>query len=751
MFIFNLLRFLFIAIVAFIAYVLMADFVYNVKRTMRQTSASVHGSLRRRENNREASKLFDFTSYDQLPEETDILRVLRKHFHEEQDAHREFLCVKKLAEISDANCADLASYYMNGIGTEQNTELASQAQAKYFLMMMQLFNYGPKAYYEHYYSWLTDAKYFFDPIGLQTVAEGLIEKGIFQGIPLLEDAILAQKLGLTAGATVEDRIAAFSTIPDNPNAMFHLWLYGDHDDETLLTRAGEMGCWMAAVELENSDMLKPIEKYAADRLQGDWEWIREEYSHEMEQIKHAKQLFKMGLAEYESGEASLDNKAWSKIDEAVCLGNHEAALWACKTKAELGDPAAEYQMARYLLEGSAGFAKDIDRATLMLMRSASKNVPQAQYLWGRILERGEYNVPADKGQAIFNYTRAALQQHKHAALDLGRLYVQSEPLDANKAMSYLIPLSNDEDKALRRDACYWLMMLYRENKEHIVPFPGLEKALHYAFRVACIDFEKNDDNWVKKAIADYATTIKNERYCNALSVEYRSIVSQKHDVSLIPLSETIVLWQIRLLEAAAEQGDTNAMINLDEQYDYVGSYILIPNRAIKGRMEIKFSGNRRRGSYWLKKAVSLGSTDAMWIMGDEWKRTGISSEEGRYWLEQAADLGNEQAQETLKFETSMAVHQADLDKQLRKALHAQQQDQLAAQAYEQAARDNLDAPLSVHSIPSVITGPYGRTYRRTAIHSFSAEYTNDYGETIVIEDRNLGACSATTSDGYFHW
>lgn len=751
MFIIKLLGFIFIAIVAFIAYIFIADFVDNVKRNMRKTHVSIRYAKRNKERTLEAKKLFDFTSYDQLPDDTKILYIVMRHCQEVQDTHREFLCVKKSAEVSAWSCIDLASYYMNGIGTEQNTELASKEQAKYFLFKMQRFKDRPKAYYNEYYSWITDAKYFFDPIGLQTVAEELIKKGIFQGIPLLEDAILAQELGLTLGATVEDRTAAYSTIPQNPYAMYHLWLYGDRNDKTLLTRSGEMGCWMAAVELENSDMLSIIEKYASDRLAGDWEWIREECTHALDQIKHAKKLFKMGLAEYESGEASLDNKAWTKIDEAIYLGNHEAELWACRTRAELGDPAAEFQMAQYLLEGIEGFEKDIDRAILLLMRSAGKNVPQAQHLWGRILERGEYNVPADKEQAIFNYTRAALQNHKHAALDLGRLYVQSEPLDVNKAMTYLIPLSNDEDKSLRRDACYWLMMLYRENKEHIVPFPGLEKALHYAFRVACIDFENTDDKRVKRAIADYDTTIKNERYCNALSVEYRSIVSKKHDVSLIPLSETIVLWQIQLLEAAAEQGDTNAMINLDEQYDYVGSYILVPNRAIKGRMEIEFSGNRQRGSYWLKKAVSLGSTDAMWIMGEEWKHSGISSEEGRYWLEKAAALGNEQAQETLKFEASMATHNANLEKQLRQYLNAHPQERLVSDANGQATRENLDAPLSVHSIPSVITGPYGRTYRRTAIHSFSAEYTNDYGETIVIEDRNLGARSATTSDGYFHW
>ena len=68
--------------------------------------------------------------------------------------------------------------------------------------------------------------------------------------------------------------------------------------------------------------------------------------------------------------------------------------------------------------------------------------------------------------------------------------------------------------------------------------------------------------------------------------------------------------------------------------------------------------------------------------------------------------------------------------------------------------EDMDAPHSVHTMPSVITGPYGHTYKLYAIHSFSAEYISTHDTSIVTirnSDLNAAANGANTSEGYFYW
>lgn len=77
--------------------------------------------------------------------------------------------------------------------------------------------------------------------------------------------------------------------------------------------------------------------------------------------------------------------------------------------------------------------------------------------------------------------------------------------------------------------------------------------------------------------------------------------------------------------------------------------------------------------------------------------------------------------------------------------------QEAADAQEQK---DIDAPHSIHTMPSVITGPYGHTYRQISVGAFSAEYLCDHDRsTVTIHDSDLNAAGngAMVDGGYYHW
>lgn len=78
----------------------------------------------------------------------------------------------------------------------------------------------------------------------------------------------------------------------------------------------------------------------------------------------------------------------------------------------------------------------------------------------------------------------------------------------------------------------------------------------------------------------------------------------------------------------------------------------------------------------------------------------------------------------------------------------------AADGSDQDEREDMDAPHSVLSMPSVITGPYGHKYTRKSINAFSAEYISTYDSsevTIRNSDLNTAGNGAHTSEGPFYW
>ena len=77
-----------------------------------------------------------------------------------------------------------------------------------------------------------------------------------------------------------------------------------------------------------------------------------------------------------------------------------------------------------------------------------------------------------------------------------------------------------------------------------------------------------------------------------------------------------------------------------------------------------------------------------------------------------------------------------------------------AAAKAEQERADLDTPHSIHNMPSVITGPYGHTYRQISANAFSAEYISDHdSSTVTIHDSDIGIAgnSAMVDGGYYHW
>lgn len=130
-----------------------------------------------------AQKYLNFTSYDELPADGRVLEALLQHCQEELDSQRVFLILKKFYELNTGfyskHIYELAMRCRKGIGTERSDALASQAQARYF--MYQFRNYGDYWHsYGKYKKWLTDPKYFYDPEGLRSAAEGVINNGNYE-------------------------------------------------------------------------------------------------------------------------------------------------------------------------------------------------------------------------------------------------------------------------------------------------------------------------------------------------------------------------------------------------------------------------------------------------------------------------------------------------------------------------------------------------------------------------------------------
>lgn len=97
------------------------------------------------------------------------------------------------------------------------------------------------------------------------------------------------------------------------------------------------------------------------------------------------------------------------------------------TKAEEGDPEAQFQLGNAYLEGSVpGIERDPSSAVQWFSRAAAQAYAPAEYAMGRVYEQG-LSVPKDRNQAANWYGKAANQNHVYSMYWLGRLLSDGEP------------------------------------------------------------------------------------------------------------------------------------------------------------------------------------------------------------------------------------------------------------------------------------------------------------------------------------
>lgn len=106
--------------------------------------------------------------------------------------------------------------------------------------------------------------------------------------------------------------------------------------------------------------------------------------------------------------------------------------------ANLGNPYAQYQLAKLILANHSSAAEQIRTAVEWLSRSAEVGQDCAQYALGKLYRDG-IGVEKDILQAVVWFALAAEQDNSYAAYAMGKLYLEGEetPKDVEKALRWL--------------------------------------------------------------------------------------------------------------------------------------------------------------------------------------------------------------------------------------------------------------------------------------------------------------------------
>lgn len=106
--------------------------------------------------------------------------------------------------------------------------------------------------------------------------------------------------------------------------------------------------------------------------------------------------------------------------------------------AKLGNPHAQYQLAKLILADGSSTAEQIRAAVEWLTKAAEAGQDCAQYALGKLYRDG-IGVEKDMLQAVAWFALAAEQDNSYAAYALGKLYLEGEevPKDMEKALRWL--------------------------------------------------------------------------------------------------------------------------------------------------------------------------------------------------------------------------------------------------------------------------------------------------------------------------
>jgi hypothetical protein len=120
----------------------------------------------------------------------------------------------------------------------------------------------------------------------------------------------------------------------------------------------------------------------------------------------------------------------------------KALLASLKSEARAGDPRAQHELARRLIQGD-GVAQDFSAGSEWFREAAIQGVANAQYNLAVLYERG-LGVTKDDVRALLWYHSAAEQSHPQAQYNLGIFYLQGRgiPLSYAEAVRWFTSASN---------------------------------------------------------------------------------------------------------------------------------------------------------------------------------------------------------------------------------------------------------------------------------------------------------------------
>ena len=135
---------------------------------------------------------------------------------------------------------------------------------------------------------------------------------------------------------------------------------------------------------------------------------------------------------------------WMHLRGVGAGQDEQAARTWFERAARLGNPHAQYQLAKLILADPAATSEQVAEALSWLTKAAEAGQDCAQYALGKLYRDGRGDgdggpMEKDVGQAVAWFTKAAEQDNSYAAFALGKLYLEGTelPKDIPAALRWL--------------------------------------------------------------------------------------------------------------------------------------------------------------------------------------------------------------------------------------------------------------------------------------------------------------------------
>ena len=139
-----------------------------------------------------------------------------------------------------------------------------------------------------------------------------------------------------------------------------------------------------------------------------------------------------------------------------------ALEWLTKA-AEAGQDCAQYALGKLYRDGGGAIEKDIAKAMELFTKAAEQNNSFAAYALAKLLFDGDGALPKDIPKSVFWFRRSAELGNQYAQYRLGRLLLQGEliPKDATEAIRWLTAAADQKNQF----AEYTLGMAYLKGED----------------------------------------------------------------------------------------------------------------------------------------------------------------------------------------------------------------------------------------------------------------------------------------------